>query len=288
MANGKLKTATKRPALKPRKMILIRAHYEAAGSLNILQRPEKGTVVPSLDEKRRAAMYFRRLAKTTGVDITGMNYKDAYLACVRALIEQTGQGTNDDIKGLQHLANEYARRCYERRKEAEVSVQQAPVAAKEGAFRIPNDYHGWESFGFLPDDIINYVAVTDPRPGEVVFLKDGGTWYAGRFVEITEENGKKWWVYLKPNDEKWLYTYPAPIYRVVSITRTTQVERPDEQAAPGALSPATLARIEKLRKRLDKLFEPEQERAYFKTLREIWDLEHPIEVADEWPDVIAA
>ncbi len=53
----------------------------------------------------------------------------------------------------------------------------------------------------------------------------------------------------------------------------------------GAVEP----RISELTARLDKLYEPENEAARFRIEREIFDLEHAAECADdEWPDVVAA
>lgn len=149
-----------------------------------------------------------------------------------------------------------------------------------------------EFAGILAGDQLNLVLCEDPRPGETVLLRNSdGVLLVRRVIRGAGEKYGPQIDAAGPDDLPSLYPLSEfAVYRVAEIKRTIRPERPSEQgeegAEPAAPSHEARERIVELRERLDTLYEPEQERAYFKTLREIWDLEHPMEVAGEWPEII--
>lgn len=267
---------------------LSRAHYDTARELRWIYESPGDWPQPPRSVKQQTSLYLNRLAKDAGVDRAGLNAEEIYIKAVRAIMEATGSDANPSVRQLQNLAAEWDK---SRQKIRDAVRASKGVTSSDVKTLCVAEGWGRElaEFGILGGDEVEAQTVDTPRPGEVVVLTDEKGTAVGRFVRFDDEPDGRWIVI---EDADYEHSYRAGdlrIFRPLRIIRRFDFEAPEAPATGDALSPETRSQIEALRRKLDRLYEPENEAARFLIEREIYVLEHAAECAeDEWPELVAA
>lgn len=143
----------------------------------------------------------------------------------------------------------------------------------------------FEVFGILGGDVVNSEEVKKLWRGDVVTIDLSGSMRLAWYVGAVKDKSGAWHEVEFYDGKVCRIAKQAKLYRVVSVDRTVPVKPRGTVEKTAEISAATRARIAELKRRAETLYEPENERAYFKTMAEIYQLEHE-GAADEWPEVL--
>lgn len=267
---------------------LTRTHHYTARELRWIYESPDDWPKPPRCVKQQASLYLNRLVKDAGIDRTGLNPEETYLKAVRAIIEAAGFVTSPAARRLQNVVSDWDK-----------SRQKIWDTRRAGKGDAPSDVttftldETWgrepTEFGFLGGDRLELENADAPRPGEVLAVSDESGVAFGRFVRFENSFHGRVIVLDTADGEGSHLMAGSCVRRPLRVTRRYEAPAPTSAGGGDAPSPEAQQRIEELRRRLDKLYEPENEAARFRIEREIYDLTRAGACAEEeWPEVVAA
>jgi DNA-binding phage protein len=269
------------------KLRLRQIHYNTATWLSACFERRTEWLSPFRGELRRLSFRLTKLAKQAGINREGLTTSDVYLESIRALVKATGTDANPHAEEIQQTTERIMERGREERN-SQSGTQTASDNPPTREARMSDDNTTLARFGINPGDVLTVAPVTDPRRGELVLMWANVRcqWRGyGCFISMDAEN-----VTIDEYNGEYDYKPRAfTIYRVVSLSR--MIERPavdaEMPAKSDGLSLETKRRIEELTRRMERLYEPENEAVRFKVEREIYDLTHARVETEEWSEFVS-
>lgn len=255
-----------------RRARLKQYHYAAADDL---QRIESGTLETVRAHRSGVRKYLNRLAKAAGIPKDGLADGELYLTAMRTL---AGTGSGEDHADAERLRDVIERvRGMNELRRACLAAAEATPAAESSGFILELTLGIYGICGFVPGEEVDVTEVAALKPWDIgaVMVRDDDNIYVGRVVSFDDEG-----VILRDDqrDEHFQRDDVTFIGRI----------NPEPVGRVDGLTAEEAERWKSLKARLDALDADDitSSTARLALEGQIYDLEHPRETGDEWPEYL--